>query len=201
MSEDRDVAAFGRRASGYEGGSLGAWHRQVIERTAEVVLSAAPAPVAVLDVGCGTGALLRLLAERLPGTRELIGIDAAEGMVETARSQPDLDRRTRVERAVAERLPLADASVDLVVSTTSFDHWADQAAGMAECARVLEPGGTLVLADLFAGWLRFTERGRRARTRSTVERLLERAGLRVAGWHAVYRIGPLPLVQAVVARR
>lgn len=201
MSEDRDVAAFGRRAAGYEGGSLGAWHRRVIERTAELNLSADPAPARVLDVGCGTGALLRLLAERLPETAELIGVDAAGGMVETARSHPGLDRRIRVERGVAEELPVDAAAVDLVVSTTSFDHWADRAAGLAECTRVLEPGGTLVLADLFAAWLRFTERAGRARTRPAVERLLEGAGLRVAGWHAVYRIGTLPLVQAVVARR
>jgi len=43
----------------------------------------------------------------------------------------------------AERLPWPAATFDLVVSTTSFDHWADQRAGLAECARVLAPGGCL----------------------------------------------------------
>ena len=151
-------------------------------------------------MGCGTGALLRLLASRLPGTGELIGVDAAEGMVAAARS-PGLDPRIRLEQAAAERLPLDDAAVDLVVSTTSFDHWADQAAGIAECSRVLQPGGTLVLADLFARWLAVTGRRGRARTRASVEQLLGTADLRVADWNVIYRIGPLPLAQAVVARR
>ena len=49
----------------------------------------------------------------------------------------------RLEQAAAERLPFADASFDLVVSAMSFDHWADQELGLAECARVLRPGGSL----------------------------------------------------------
>jgi SAM-dependent methyltransferase len=49
--------------------------------------------------------------------------------------------------------PWPAATFDLVVSTTSFDHWADQQAGLAECARVLAPGGCLVLADLFSALL------------------------------------------------
>jgi ubiquinone/menaquinone biosynthesis C-methylase UbiE len=52
-----------------------------------------------------------------------------------------------------------------VVSTTSFDHWRDQAAGLAECARVVGNGGTLVLAALFSPWpvptLVGTRRGKR----------------------------------------
>jgi ubiquinone/menaquinone biosynthesis C-methylase UbiE len=50
----------------------------------------------------------------------------------------------RLEQGVAERLPFADASFDLVVSVLSFDHWSDQELGLAECARVLRPGGAPV---------------------------------------------------------
>jgi SAM-dependent methyltransferase len=48
-------------------------------------------------------------------------------------------------RQLVEVLPFPEGSFDLVVSTTSFDHWADQRAGLRECARVLAPGGWLVL--------------------------------------------------------
>jgi ubiquinone/menaquinone biosynthesis C-methylase UbiE len=86
-------------------------------------------------------------------------------------------------------------------SLGSFQVGIHQAAGIAECARVLQPRGTLVLVDLFARWLAVTGRGGRARTRALVEPLLGQANLRVAGWSVIYRIGPFPLVQAVVARR
>ena len=47
----------------------------------------------------------------------------------------------------AEALPLPDASVAAAVSTASFHHWRDEAAGRREVARVLRPGGRFVLAD------------------------------------------------------
>src|SRR5882724_9881791 len=47
-------------------------------------------------------------------------------------------------------LPEPDGVFDLVVSTTSFDHWAGQQAGLRECARVMAPGGRLVLVDQFS---------------------------------------------------
>ena len=156
---------------------------------AELALAAVPAPDRVLDVGCATGALLGLLAARLPDA-ELAGIDPAPRMLAAARKRLD---GVRLEQAAAERLPFADGSFDLVVSAMSFDHWTDQALGLAECARVLDPGGGLVLADLFAPWLLPTRRRpRRAAT------LLTRAGFREPTWRRVYDLGPLSLVQAAL---
>jgi ubiquinone/menaquinone biosynthesis C-methylase UbiE len=149
----------------------------------EVVLATTPAPLRTLDVGCGTGALLRLLAARLPEAVELVGVDAALGMVAAGRSLPDLDPRIQFIQATAERLPFREASFDLVVSTTSFDHWADQLQGLKECARMLRDDGRLVLADLFGDWLApTTVLGRRGRTRTTrqTSRLLIAAGFRDA---------------------
>jgi ubiquinone/menaquinone biosynthesis C-methylase UbiE len=146
----------------------------------------------VLDVGCGTGALLRRLAARLPDA-ELAGVDPAPRMLAESRKRLD---GVRLERAAAERLPFADASFDLVVSAMSFDHWAEQKLGLAECARVLRPGGSLVLADLFAAWLLPPRR-----TPRRVSALLRRAGFREPTWRRVYNLGPLALVQAAVAAR
>ena len=100
----------------------------------------------------------------------------------------------------AERLPWATVAFDLVVSTTSFDHWADQRAGLAECARVLAPSGRLVLADLFSVLLLPTllagRRGK-ARTRRRATQLVTAAGLHSPQWHRLYA----GIIQAVTATK
>ncbi|MEO7015199.1 MAG: class I SAM-dependent methyltransferase [Leifsonia sp.] len=143
---DRDVAAYGRRARGYERGPRGLLHREIQRRVGVLALSlVAGTPEArILDVGCGSGALLRFLGPARPDV-ELTGVDPAADMVREAASA-----RATVLRARAEELPFADGSFDLLVSSTSFSHWQDHAAGLAECHRVLTPGGSLVLADVFA---------------------------------------------------
>lgn len=144
----------------------------------------------VLDVGCGTGYLLRILARRCLSARWLDGIDPAPSMVEVAAAQAD-DSRLNFVVGVAEQLPYPDESFDLIVSTTSFDHWADQGAGLRECARVLRPGGRLLLVDLFSLWLTPTLlAGRRgnARTKARAAGLLAGSGLRPLGWHDLYAV-------------
>jgi ubiquinone/menaquinone biosynthesis C-methylase UbiE len=151
-----------------------------------------PAPRQILDVGCGTGYLLGRLAARAPQAETLAGIDAAPAMIEVA-GDAAADDRLRFVVSTAERLPWPAASFDLVVSTTSFDHWADQRAGLAQCARVLAPGGCLVLADLFSVLLLPTllagRRGK-ARTKRRATKLVMAAGLRSPQWHRIdeYRL-------------
>ena len=199
VTRDRDVQAFDDRAAGYEDGYLGRWHRDIAARTIDLALARFPAPERVLDVGCGTGVLLRDLAVRLPGAACLTGVDAAAAMAGRARATvAGLDPRLGVLRAAAEQLPFPDDSFDLVVSTTSFDHWADQGAGLAECRRVLAPGGHLVLTDLFSLWLAPTlvgSRAGRARTRLRATRLLAGAGFRSIRWHRLHAM----VIRAVTA--
>ena len=200
MAQHRDVAAFAQRAPRYDEGWLGRLHHEVADRTAALALAPVPAPRRVVDVGCGPGYLLRQLAARLPGADSLTGIDPAPEMIRVARSAAG-DPRLRFAVGVAERLPLPDDCADLVVSTTSFDHWADQGAGLAECARVLAPGGWLVLTDLFSPLLLPTLTGSRrgkARTRRRAARLLAAAGFGPPTWHRIY---PLLLQAAIAARR
>jgi ubiquinone/menaquinone biosynthesis C-methylase UbiE len=203
MAHDRDVAAFGERAPGYENGWLGKLHHDIADRTAALALSRCPAPRRILDVGCGTGYLLRELAARVPAAAELAGIDAAPAMIETAREMARAaarDGRLRFTEGVAEQLPYPGETFDLVVSTTSFDHWADQQAGLAECARVLAPAGHLVLVDQFSAWLWPTLAGGRhdkARTKLRATRLLAAAGLRSPQWHRLYAV----IIQAVTATK
>src|ERR1700761_3386509 len=84
MTEHRDVAAFDRRAPGYESGRLGRMHHEIADRALRLARAAAPDARRVLDVGCGTGSLLRSLAERLPEATALHGVDAAPAMIEAA---------------------------------------------------------------------------------------------------------------------
>jgi hypothetical protein len=86
----------------------------------------------------------------------------------------------------------------MVVSTTSFDHWSDQQAGLCECARVLAAGGHLVLADLFSPWLVPTllaGRHGKARTRRRASQLLSAAGFQNLAWHDLYAV----IINAVTA--
>ena len=199
MARDRDVAAFGERAQGYDEGWRGRMHHQIAGGAADLALSCVPAPRRILDIGCGTGYLLGRLAARAPQAEVLAGIDAAPAMIEVARAAA-ADPRLRFTAGTAEQLPWPAATFDLVVSTTSFDHWTDQRAGLAECARVLAPGGRLVLADLFSALLLPTllagRRGK-ARTRRQATHLLTAAGLHSPRWHRLYAV----VIQAVTATK
>ena len=186
MPSDRDVRAFDERSAGYETGVRGELHHRIADRTLDLALTLTREPAKVLDVGCGTGYLLRQLALRCPSAAELAGVDPASGMVEVARSKVRGDTRFAFSAGRAEHLPYGDAHFDLLMSTTSFDHWEDQGAGLAECARVLAPGGRLVLTDLFSRLFAPTlvvGRRTRARTPHRATALLEAAGLRSVGWH------------------
>jgi ubiquinone/menaquinone biosynthesis C-methylase UbiE len=190
MPHDRDVQAFDERAASYESGRHGQLHKEISDRVVELALSRVPAPRRILDVGCGTGYVLRQLAARLPQASEFLGVDPAPKMTEVARSA-SADERVHFVPGTAERLPAGDSAYDLVVSTTSFDHWTDQAAGIRECARVLAPDGTLVLTDQFSNLMWPTMLGSRrgkARTRSRATRLITAAGLRDPQWHPCYAV-------------
>jgi ubiquinone/menaquinone biosynthesis C-methylase UbiE len=100
-------------------------------------------PESILDVGCGTGRLLRKARQRWPGV-QLFGIDPSIGMLEVARH---LTPGATFYESSAENLPLTDSSVNVILSTISFHHWIDQAAGVQEIARVLRPNGLFCLAD------------------------------------------------------
>jgi len=199
MARDRDIAAFDARAGGYETGRRGRMHHQIADRTADLALTLAPAPRRVLDVGCGTGYLLRQLAARCPQAVELVGIDPAPSMITAARAAAT-DDRLQLLGGHAEELPFATGTFNLVVSSTSFDHWSDQQAGLAQCARVLAPGGCLVLTDLFSAWLLPTLIGGRrhkARTSRRATRLLQAAGFEAIQWHEIHDV----IIRAAAARR
>ena len=101
----------------------------------------------MLDIGTGTGALLERLAPRVSSA---LGVDASRAMLALARTRlakPGLDH-CAVRHADMYRLPLGDGGFDLVVLQMVL-HYADDPAGaLAEAARVLRPGGRVVVVDL-----------------------------------------------------
>jgi SAM-dependent methyltransferase len=94
-------------------------------------------PGRVLDLGTGTGAVARLVAERFPEA-EIVGADMATQMIEEARRVTDSPRVT-YQVADAQKLPFADGAFDLVTLGNMIPFF-------GELARVVKPGGRVLIA-------------------------------------------------------
>jgi SAM-dependent methyltransferase len=99
-------------------------------------------PKKVLDVGCGEGRFCRML--KLHGV-DVTGMDPTPALITAARAR---DADGAYLEAAAERLPFGDAAFDLVVSYLSLIDIPDIRAAIPEMARVLNPGGALLIANL-----------------------------------------------------
>ena len=171
-----DVELFDRWGSTYER----SWMQQrLFDPVHASVLRQAESrfkPASVLDIGCGSGRLLRKVHDSWPEAH-LSGVDPAQGMLSVARQ---LTPEAHFSMGSAEALPLENASVDLALSTISFHHWQDQAAGLREVARVLQPGGCFLLADFtLPTWLAWLLPRARFHSAAQMSVLFEQAGLDV----------------------
>jgi len=142
--QNPDVEHFNRRAATYETASSQGYFFDRVQRRVLKLAKNQSSPEVIMDVGCGTGRLLRKAKQQWLNAR-LVGVDAAGKMIQQA---TQLFPEAEFHVAMAEALPLPDASVDLAFSTLSFHHWADQARGISEIARVLRPQGMFLLADI-----------------------------------------------------
>ncbi len=198
---NRDVDRFDRWAHTYDRHWM---QRRIFEPIQRAVLDLAAAevasPRAILDVGCGTGRLLRAAAARFPAA-QLTGLDPAPEMIREARLAAGEDGRIEFEQGFAEALPFAGARFDVVFSTMTFHHWRDRPHGAAEVRRVLAPGGRWLLADFVAtGLMRPLRRLLRLRQfpdRDELETLLRASGLSVAASTRVPGLGGQVAVLAV----
>jgi SAM-dependent methyltransferase len=118
---------------------VGRWSRPVARRF--VAELAVPGGQSWLDVGCGTGALTRTVLD-LAAPRTVLGVDASPSFVAHATTHV-VDPRASFRVADARALPVADASVDAVVSGLLLNFLPDQPGAVAEMRRALAPGGVV----------------------------------------------------------
>lgn len=137
-------------------GEHGDFGRQYVLDPVMVPRAVAHAPRRVLDVGCGEGRFCRALVSH---GIETVGVDPTPALIAAARAR---DRHGRYLRAPAEHLPFRHETFDLVVSYLSLIDIPDIDTAIPEMARVLKPGGALLVANLNSfntacadgGWIR-----------------------------------------------
>lgn len=141
-----------------------------------------------LDVGCGEGRFCRVL--RAEGI-EPVGLDPTKALLEQARRR---DPGGRYVRASAEAMPFDDADFDLVISYIALVDIPDFRTAIAEMARVLQPGGTIIMANITdlrtammeQGWVRAEGR----KLHYPLDRYMEErattvawSGIKIQNWH------------------
>ena len=121
----------------------------VEEPIVEAILSRLPPFDSVVDVGTGTGRLALELTRR--GARQVRGFDATPAMLAVARRKAETEGLGGLEFAECRLgdspLPVASSSVDLVTCGLMLCHLPDLRKAIAECVRVVRPGGWLILSD------------------------------------------------------
>ena len=131
----------------------------------------------ILDVGCGSGALIHALAKYIPDGLA-VGIDTSPLMLKQAtrrNAQFIQCGCVQLQRASALVLPFVDAAFDIALSANSVQLWPDQLAGVTEMRRVLKPDGQIALI-LQPVWVRTNEEVKALG--DTLQELLSRAGFR-----------------------
>jgi len=130
--EYADDARLRKRANAYTG-----VHTGIDARVPAVAVVVAAGPRRILEVGCGWGELAEWLGRETGA--EVVAVDLSPRMVELAR-----ERGVDASVADVQELPFADGEFDVVVAAWMLYHVPDLDRGIAELARVLRPGGTLV---------------------------------------------------------
>ena len=147
---DRILGARRERSREFFDSEAGKWDALRTELFgANAGLSALPALFdsdwVVADLGAGTGALSGAIA---PFVAKVIAVDESRAMLDAARQRLDGTRNVELRAGALEALPLDDAEADVALLLLVLHHAVDPAAVLAEAARVLKPGGRLLVVDM-----------------------------------------------------
>jgi ubiquinone/menaquinone biosynthesis C-methylase UbiE len=151
MSYDKvqAVREFSRWSGGYDRSILqsllfGPSHRAIIDR---IRARCGNGPLAVLDVGCGTGVFAARIRAASPRAT-VWGVDLVAAMLAQGGARWRSDRgHVAAIQGDSERLPFPGGAFDVVTCSNSFHHYPNQDRAVAEMYRVLKPGGRLFLVD------------------------------------------------------
>jgi SAM-dependent methyltransferase len=179
------------RVAGYGEAELGALPADAVENSFGCGDPVAFAQVregeTVLDLGSGAGIDLLLAAAKVGPKGRVIGVDMTEAMIAKARrniAEAGLDN-VEVREGLIEELPVDSASVDWVISNCVINLSPDKPKVFAEIARVLKPGGRMVVSDIVVEqlpqWVRQNETLHAACVAGAISEQAYRDGLAAAG--------------------
>ena len=140
--KENSKSAFNQQAATYDKDIKGQHARSLYPALLEK-LSHIPFQSA-LDLGCGTGEMLKLILQKDP-FKELYGIDISEEMLAVAKSK--LPEQVQLFLGDSEMLPFSDGSFDVVYCNDSFHHYPSPQNVLREVHRVMKPGGTFLMGD------------------------------------------------------
>ena len=158
---DRDMSNFDKHGNEVFGHTLYAGEGEAAPQAAVEASLGCGVPTAVadlhegetvLDLGSGAGADVLISARRVGQSGKAIGLDMTDEMLELARANAADAGIENVEfvKGYIEEIPLADNSVDVVISNCVINLSADKRKVLAETARVLRPGGRFAVSDVIA---------------------------------------------------
>jgi SAM-dependent methyltransferase len=160
----------------------------------------------VLDLGSGPGLDCFLAARKVGETGRVIGVDMTPEMIGKARANAEKSGYTNVEFRLGEieHLPVADSSVDVVISNCVINLVPDKARAFAEAFRVLKPGGRLMVSDIvltrpLPDWLLASKTAYSACVSGAELRDRYRASIKAAGFRDITVVKETPFTVDLIA--
>jgi ubiquinone/menaquinone biosynthesis C-methylase UbiE len=104
-------------------------------------------PISVLDLGCGTGVVIRNLEKKLHPQSALHGVDISQRLLDVAKKVDPSSRVQWQKNEARVKLPFDDSSFDAIVMHTLLSHVPDTCSIMIDVVRILKPGGRIIAFD------------------------------------------------------